>query len=671
MQCCFARLVLAGVVVLGSGIVVSPARADEAAALQGDTLPAQAIWLEGLDLSRVSQGWDTAKAAHSMDNHPIKIHGATFAHGIGTHAESQMNVDLKGVATRFVSMVGIDDETGGKGKVRFLVVVDGKPVADSGTMLGNQPATLLSADLRGAKRLALLVVVPSDKDNTDNCHADWAGARLELSAGATVKPATIDGSEDPNVPGAVVPPLAREDSPRPAIHDPHITGATPGRPFLFLVPATGEPPLRFSARNLPAGLTLDPATGIIRGSLREAATTVVKLTVSNALGKAEGKLTIVGGLHQLGLTPPLGWNSWNCWAGEVSDAKVRAAADAMVQNGLAAHGFQYVNIDDCWAAPRDARGEIRSNAKFPDMKALADYVHGKGLKLGIYSSPGPKTCAGFPGTWQHEQQDADTYAAWGVEYLKYDWCSYDTVSPQHTRENLMQPYRVMRAALDRCHRDIFFSLCQAGMGDIWTWGAETGGNCWRTTGDIGDTWQSISLIGFTQAGHERYAGPGHWNDPDMLVVGKVGIGWGSLHRTRLKPHEQVTHVTLWSLLAAPLLIGCDMSQMDDFTRGLLTNSEVLAVDQDPLGKQAWPVVRQDAAEVWARPLADGAWAVGLFNRGPLPANVKVAWADLKLGGPQPVRDLWRQRDLGTHADGYQTAVPSHGAVLLKVGRAKP
>ena len=239
----------------------------------------------------------------------------------------------------------------------------------------------------------------------------------------------------------------------------------------------------------------------------------------------------------------------------------------------------------------------------------------------------------------------------------------------------MQPYRVMRAALDRCHRDIFFSLCQAGVGDVWTWGAETGGNCWRTTDDIGDTWQSISSIGFSQAGHERYAGPGHWNDPDMLVVGKVGIGWGSLHRTRLKPYEQVTHVTLWSLLAAPLLIGCDMSQMDDFTRGLLTNSEVLAVDQDPLGKQAWPVVRQDAAEVWARPLADGAWAVGLFNRGPLPANVKVAWADLKLSGPPPasgypVRDLWRQRDLGTHADSYQTAVPPHGAVLLKVGRAR-
>jgi alpha-galactosidase len=664
------RPVLAGVAILGLGLAVLPAHGQEPAALQGETLPAHCIWLESLDLSQINQGWDTAKAARSMGDHTIKIHGAAFAHGIGTHAESQMNIDLKGVATQFASMVGIDDETEGKGKVRFLVVVDGKPAADSGTMLGNQPAKLLQADLRGAKRLSLLVVLPGDRDTTDNCHADWAGARLELAADATVKPATIDGSEDPSVPGAIVPPLVREDSPRPAIHDPRITGATPGRPFLFLVPATGEPPLRFSARNLPAGLTLDPATGIIRGSLRQPATAVVELTVSNALGQAEGKLTIVGGEHKLGLTPPMGWNSWNCWAGEVSDAKVRAAADAMVRNGLAAHGFQYVNIDDCWEGPRDAQGNIRSNAKFPDMKALADYIHSKGLKFGLYSSPGPKTCARYTGSWQHEQQDADTYAAWGVDYLKYDWCSYDTVSPNHSRENLIKPYRVMRTALDRCGRDIFFSLCQAGMGDVWTWGAEAGGNCWRTTDDIGDTWQSVSGIGFGQAGHERFAGPGHWNDPDMLVVGKVGTAWGSLHRTRLKPSEQITHITLWSLLAAPLLIGCDMSQMDDFTRTLLTNGEVLAVDQDPLGKQAWPVVRQDAAEVWARPLADAAWAVGLFNRNPFPANVKVRWADLKLNGPQPVRDLWRQKDLGPHADGYQTAVPPHGAVLLKVGQAK-
>jgi alpha-galactosidase len=303
------------------------------------------------------------------------------------------------------------------------------------------------------------------------------------------------------------------------------------------------------------------------------------------------------------------------------------------------------------------------------MKALADYVHGKGLKLGIYSSPGTVTCARYTASWQHEQQDADTYAKWGVDYLKYDWCSYAWIVPKPTVSDRIKPYRVMRTALDRCHRDILFSFCQYGLGNVWEWGAATGGNCWRTTGDIVDNWHSMSTIGFGQAGHERYAGPGHWNDPDMLVVGKVG--WGpSLHNTRLKPNEQLTHITLWSLLAAPLLIGCDMTRMDDFTRALLTNSEVLAVNQDPLGKQAWPVKKADPIEVWARPLADGAWAVGLFNRGPLPAKVKVTWADLKLDGLQPVRDLWQQKDLGSFADGFEAATPPHGAVLVKVGQPK-
>ncbi len=667
MQRCFARSVLVGVVVLGLGIVVSPVRADEAAALQGDALPAQAIWLDSLDVGTIEQGWRTAQARRSVGEHAIKIHGAKFAHGVGTHAESLMDIDLKGAATRFAAMVGIDDETDGKGIADFEVWVDGKKVADSGFVHGNQAAKMLTADLRGAKWLTLLV---SAKDNEiDFCHADWAGAWLELSPATTARPAAV------KLPAAV-PPLARENSPQPAIHSPRITGATPGRPFLFLVPATGQGPLTFSAGNLPAGLVLDPATGIISGSLRQQpGTTVVELTVSNALGQASGKLTIVGGQHKLARTPPMGWNSWNCWADAVSDAKVRAAADAMVASGLAAHGFQYVNIDDCWEAPRDAHGEIRGNERFPDMKALADYVHGKGLKLGIYSSPGPKTCAGFPGTWQHEQQDADTYAKWGVDYLKYDWCSCASLVSDTSRDSLAKPYRVMRAALDRAHRDIFFSFCQYGMGDVWKWGAETGGNCWRTTGDIVDNWRSMSTIGFGQAGHEVYAGPGHWNDPDMLVVGKVG--WGpSLHNTGLKPNEQVTHITLWSLLAAPLLIGCDMTQMDDFTRALLTNSEVLAIDQDPLGKQAWPIKREYPAEVWVRPLADGTWAVGLFNRSPLPATVAVSWADLKLSGlppasGYPVRDLWQQKDLGTQAAGYETAVPPHGAVLLKVGQAKP
>ena len=394
------------------------------------------------------------------------------------------------------------------------------------------------------------------------------------------------------------------------------------------------------------------------------------IAVENSLGKAQGKLTIVGGPNKLALTPPMGWNSWNCWASAVSDAKVRAAADAMVQSGLAAHGFQYVNIDDCWEDKRDAQGEIRSNAKFPDMKALADYVHRKGLKLGIYSSPGPKTCAGYEASWQHEEQDAKTYAKWGVDYLKYDWCSYGNIDRHPDLEGFKKPYAVMRAALDHADRDIVFSFCQYGMGNVWKWGQQVGGNCWRTTGDIGDSWGSMSSIGFGQNGHERFAGPGHWNDPDMLVVGKVG--WGpSLHPTHLRPDEQVTHITLWCLLSSPLLIGCDMSAMDDFTLAVLTNSEVLAVNQDPLGKPAGQLTKDGSREVWSRPLADGTLAVGLFNRGSSPAAVKVAWSDLKLAGAQSVRDLWRQKDLGTSADAFEANVAPHGAVLVKIGKAKP
>ena len=385
-----------------------------------------------------------------------------------------------------------------------------------------------------------------------------------------------------------LPAIARDHSPQPAIHGPRITGSTPGCPFLFLIPATGAKPLTFSARNLPEGLTLDAATGIISGTLKQDGTTVVDLSVKNALGESHRKLTIVGGKHKLALTPPLGWNSWNCWAGAVSDEKVRAAADAMVASGLAAHGFQYVNIDDCWEGKRDANGEIQGNEKFPDMKALADYVHGKGLRFGIYSSPGPETCAGFEASWQHEQQDANTYAKWGVDYLKYDWCSYGRVAPPNPDLAAMQkPYRVMREALDHCGRDIVFSLCQYGMGDVWKWGAEVGGNCWRTTGDIRDEWGSMSGIGFAQTGHERFAGPGHWNDTDMLVVGKVG--WGPVqHQTKLKPDEQLTHITLWCLQAAPLLIGCNMAALDEFTIALLDQRRGPGRQPGPAGQARRP-----------------------------------------------------------------------------------
>ena len=364
---------------------------------------------------------------------------------------------------------------------------------------------------------------------------------LSLVAVAVVVFLTIAsrGAGDESAKPIVLTPKA---PPTPRINGPQNFGVRPGHPVLFTIPATGNRPIEFSAEGLPEGLKLDAATGRITGSLKEKGEHVVTLRAKNAVGTAERKWRIVVG-QQIALTPPMGWNSWNCFAHAVDEAKVRAAADAMVASGLIDHGWTYINIDDCWSikpgsndpdlsgAARDADGMINANKKFPDMKALCDYVHGKGLKIGIYSSPGPLTCAGFTASYQHEDQDARRYAEWGFDYLKYDWCSYGRVirTNKPTHEQLMEPYRVMRASLDKVDRDIVYSLCQYGWGEVWQWGGEVGGNCWRTTDDISDTWRSMAGIGFSQAGHEKYAGPGHWNDPDMLVVGQVG--WGRLHPT--------------------------------------------------------------------------------------------------------------------------------------------
>lgn len=473
--------------------------------------------------------------------------------------------------------------------------------------------------------------------------------------------------------------LTPKPPPEPRINGPKIYGARPGNPFLYSIPATGTRPIEFSADGLPSGLFVDRKRGRITGAVRQRGEYTVRLRAKNAHGEAERMLKLVIG-DTVALTPPLGWNSWNCFASDVDDAKVRAAAEAMVRSGLADHGWTYINIDDCWeikpesndpvlgGPPREPDGTIRTNKKFPDMNALSDYVHSLGLKLGIYSSPGPLTCAGYTASYGHELQDARTYAAWGIDYLKYDWCSYDRIARDRSLPELQKPYRLMRAALDSVNRDIVYSLCQYGMGDVWEWGAAVGGNSWRTTGDITDSWESMSGIGFGQAGHEKHAGRGRWNDPDMLVVGYVG--WGpALHPTRLSPHEQMTHITLWALLASPLLIGCDMTRLDEFTLSLLTNDEVIAVNQDALGAQAGRVAQNGMLEVWVRDLEDGSKAVGLFNRGEKSARVRVLWSDLETSGRQTVRDLWRQKELGSFEEYFETDVARHGAVMVKIQAA--
>ena len=370
----------------------------------------------------------------------------------------------------------------------------------------------------------------------------------------------------------------------------------------------------------------------------------------------------------LAKTPPMGWNSWNKFRNQVSDKMIREMADAIVRSGMKNAGYIYVNIDDTWeGAHRDAAGNITTNNKFPDMKALSAYVHGKGLKLGIYSSPGPRTCAGYEGSYQHEAQDAKTYASWGIDYLKYDWCSasqvYDT-----TRTTMVAAYAKMGQALLDSGRPILFSLCQYGNHNVEEWGESVGGNVWRTTGDIGDRWESMSRIGFEGTSsanpatpvpdRAKYAGPGHWNDPDMLEIGNGGM----------TDDEYKTHMSLWCIQAAALLAGNDIRDMSPETAAILMNKEAIAVDQDKLGKQGTRVAKNGDTEVWSKPLADGGHAVGLFNRGGDAAKVTAKWSDLGVSGSHAVRDLWDHKDLGKMADEFSANVPSHGVVMVKIAR---
>jgi len=651
-----------------------------------ESTPAATNYIADLDISQISQGWGEPHANLSVAGNPLSIGGQKFAKGLGTHAVSEYILDLGGRADSFSAQVGIDDEVGaGQGTAIFKVMGDaGKVLWQSKPLHGGDAPVPVNVPLTDVRQLTLAVETP---DAIDYAHADWADAYVVINRGRI---RVVNAIKEEAV---ILTPAA---SPKPRINSPKAVGVRPGHELLYTIAATGDRPMTFSADHLPngrhwwsflsggsdpaTGLHLDPQTGRITGTLKKPGTYQVTLHAKNALGDATRQLKIVVG-PQIGLTPALGWNSWNCFASAVTADKVKAAADAMVSSGLINHGWTYINIDDFWEVNRnsqdptlqgphrDTNGFIIPNPRFPDMKGLADYVHAKGLRIGLYSSPGPWTCGGCVASYQHEEQDALSYANWGFDYLKYDWCSYNQIDRGNTLVGLQKPYRVMRAALDKVDRDILFSFCQYGMGDVWKWGTEVGGNSWRTTGDINDSWGSMAGIGFRQNGHEAYAGPGHFNDPDMLVVGKVG--WGpSLHSTHLTPNEQYTHISLWCLLTAPLLIGCDMTQLDPFTLSLLSNDEVLEVDQDPLGHQAKRIAVNGNLEVWAKDMEDGSKAVGLFNRGYATTTVTVNWADLGLKGKQKVRDLWRQQDVGEFSDSYGAEVGRHGAVLIRVWPVK-
>ncbi len=357
---------------------------------------------------------------------------------------------------------------------------------------------------------------------------------------------------------------------------------------------------------------------------------------------------------ELARTPPMGWNSWNHFQLNIDDATIRAQAAALVKSGMKDAGYQYVVIDGGWEGFHDAEGVFHPDPKkFPGMKELCDYIHSLGLKAGIHTSPGPTTCRGREASYGHEKQDADTFARWGIDFVKYDWCSGDEV---YKPEEMQAAYKKMSDALTATGRPILYSLCQYGMQNVWKWGAVVGGQVWRTTSDIQDKYNSMMLIGLEQSGLEKYAGPGHWNDPDMLEVGNGGMTDDEYH----------THMTLWCILAAPLFAGNDLTKMNRATLEILTNPEVIAIDQDPIGVQGHRAWQEGPTEIWLKTLADGSTAVAVFNIEGHPMTITANFKELGLPNTLQVRNLWWRRDMGTLTQTLTVSLPRHGSVLLKV-----
>ena len=470
------------------------------------------VWLDELDLSFCIQDWGLPQADRSVLDTPLTVGGVVYGRGVGTHSISRMLFGLGGDAVSMTGAVGADDKNLFAGKHRFKILGDRKVLWDSGVMRKGDAARAVDVDLSGLDKVLLLVEEAGDGIMYD--HADWL--EVKITTRGEVEPLPVWAR--PISKGKYI--LTPASPETPQINNPLVYGARPGNPFLMPVMASGKRPMAYGAQGLPEGLELDTRTGLITGRVPAEGDFRVLLTAENALGKAEREILLKIG-PQIALTPPMGWNSWNCWGFSVDDAKVRDAARAMHEK-LLAYGWTYVNIDDGWPADtRSADGRLLPNEKFPDFKGLSDYVHSLGLKFGIYSSPGPTTCGNYPGSYRHELTDARTWAEWGVDYLKHDYCGYLQIERDSEEKTIQEPYVVMRKALDQVDRDIVYCVGY-GAPNVWNWGAEAGGNLWRTTRDITDEWNVVTAIGCFQDVCAQATAPGRYNDPDMLVVGRLG-----------------------------------------------------------------------------------------------------------------------------------------------------
>lgn len=638
------------------------------------------IWLDDLPIKSFSEGIPAVLGKTNAAGDPLRIAGATYPHGVGVNSTSILAFYLNGRAKSFSALVGVDEQGSQTLPHKFYVIADRKILFESRELKWGEPAQPVNVDLTGVQRLGLLVKI-NDQGHT-RTYSNWANAAIVMFGDAL--PETMPNTAEKYI-------LTPPNLPKPRINSPKIFGARPGNPFLYTIAVSGQRPMTFSAKNLPKGLILDSKTGIITGKISQRGTYTTTLSTKNQLGQAQQTLTIKIG-DTIALTPPIGWNGWNSWARNIDQEKVIASADAMVKMGLSQHGWTYINVDDAWQGQRGGTFQgIQPNEKFPDMKGMVDYIHGLGLKVGLYSTPMITSYAGYTGgssifakgelpdsivqkkrsyryvgPFRFEENDAKQWAAWGIDYLKYDW-----------RIEVESAAR-MSEALKKSGRDIFYSISNsAPFANAQDWVCLT--NSWRTGPDIRDSWHSLFVSAFTLDKWSPYGGPGHWNDPDMMILGNVTTG-SPMHPTRLTPDEQYSHVSLFCLLSAPLLIGCPIEQLDAFTLNLLTNDEVIAIDQDPLGKPARLITTENGVQIWLKSLSDGSYALGLFNVGDFgqtpesyfrwgnetPVSFNLNFNQLGLKGAFKLRDLWRQKELGTFNGNFQTSIPHHGVVLLKL-----
>jgi alpha-galactosidase len=634
------------------------------------SLRAQSVWLEELDLTKIDQIIHQPHAGKNVMGKPIKIDGRVYEHGLGLEAHSACYINLHKSAKSIYGIVGFDQSQEYHPafcKTKLYVVADDKIVWISNELGFGSDGEAFNVSLDGVETLQLWVLGNKGNfrtaTNLADCKIIYSGTKPELFSPQKSEPYLL-------TPKAL-------DSPR--INGARVFGARPGSPVLFQIAVSGKRPIKYSAKGLPEGLNLNTQTGIISGKTTKKGSFWVKLLAENSFGKDTSSLRVEVGTT-VALTPPMGWSSWNVWGENVSQEKVLEALNQIKAHKLDQYGWNYINIDDGWQGKRGGKYMgIQANEKFPDIRRLIDSIHASGMKFGIYSSPWKTTYAGMfgasksgfmgsssdlpngtnemndlqYGVYPFHKEDVKQWTDWGVDFVKYDWWPNDV---PHTK--------AMTNALNEASRDMVFSISNAApIENAADWKTLT--NLWRTTGDIQNSWPCVLALGFSQKNWLSHTCPGHWNDPDMLILGDIGIG-EPITACRLSADEQYAHVSLWGILSAPLILGCDLSKLDDFTLNLLTNNEVISINQDPLASATTLLKSDGIHEIYVKPMANGSKAVAFFNRGLNTSTIELDLNELGFKNQATIRDVWRQKDVAKVTGVFKTTVNGHGVAFYRI-----